>query len=77
MLGYVILILSSVVSEITLLVYLLGVLKERTDLRRLGAHGVKIIFGLLTTATIYLVYQFLVHDFQNLYVANNSSKRDG
>jgi cytochrome c-type biogenesis protein CcmF len=72
--GFAILVLSSIVSEITLLFYLLGALKERTDLRRYGALGVKIIFGLLTTATIYLVYQFLVHDFQNLYVANNSSR---
>ncbi len=74
MLDFSLLVLSSIVSEVTLLFYVLGVLKERTDLRRYGALGVKVIFGLLTTATILLVYQFLVHDFQNLYVATHSSK---
>jgi cytochrome c-type biogenesis protein CcmF len=74
MIGFVSLVIAAVVTELTVVLYVLGLYRKRSDLKRFGDRGVLASFALFTLASIYLLYLFLTHNFNNLYVATHSNR---
>ena len=74
MIGFVSLVIAAVVTELTVVLYVLGLYRKRSDLERFGDRGVLASFALFTLASLYLLYLLLTHDFNNLYVATHSNR---
>jgi cytochrome c-type biogenesis protein CcmF len=74
MIGFASLVVAAVVTELTVVLYVLGLYRKRSDLEKYGDRGVLVSFGLFTLATFYLLYLFLTHNFSNLYVATHSNR---
>ncbi len=74
MIGFVSLVIVAIVTELTVILYVMGLYRKRSDLLRFGDRAVQASFGLFTLASIYLLYLLLTHDFNNLYVATHSNR---
>jgi cytochrome c-type biogenesis protein CcmF len=74
MIGFVSLVIAAVVTELTVVLYVMGLYRKRSDLERFGDRGVLASFALFTLAAIYLLYLLLTHNFNNLYVATHSNR---
>ena len=74
MIGFVSLVIAAVVMELTVVLYVLGLYRKRSDLERFGDRGVQASFVLFTLASIYLLYLLLTHNFNNLYVATHTNR---
>ena len=74
MIGFVSLVIAAVVTELTVILYVMGLSRKRSDLERFGDRGVQALFALFTLSSIYLLYLLLTHDFSNLYVATHSNR---
>jgi cytochrome c-type biogenesis protein CcmF len=72
MIGFAGMVLASIASEVTILLYVMGLWKKQPSLRRYGDLGVKVICGLMTFASLYLIFLLVTHDFQNMYVASHT-----
>ncbi len=73
-LGSFSLFLAFIVSAYALIASLVGVKIKSLKWIRSGQNAVFAVSGLLTLASIVLVYAFLIHDFQIQYVAQHSSR---
>ena len=56
MIGFVSLVIAAVVTELTVVLYILGLYRKRSDLERFGDRGVLVSFALFTLSSIYLLY---------------------
>jgi cytochrome c-type biogenesis protein CcmF len=74
MIGFVSLVIAAVVTELTVVLYVLGLHRKRSDLERFGDRGVLASFAFFTVASLYLLYLFITHNFNNLYVATHSNR---
>jgi len=74
MIGFVSLVIAAIVTELTVILYVVGLYRKRSDLERFGDRGVQASFALFTLASLYLLYLLLTHDFKNLYVATHSNR---
>jgi cytochrome c-type biogenesis protein CcmF len=74
MIGFVSLVIAAVVTELTVVLYVMGLYRNRSDLERFGDRGVLASFALFTLASLYLFYLLLTHNFNNLYVATHSNR---
>jgi len=74
MIGFVSLVIAAVVMELTVVLYVLGLYRKRSDLERFGDRGVQASFVLFTLASLYLLYLLLTHNFNNLYVASHTNR---
>jgi cytochrome c-type biogenesis protein CcmF len=74
MIGFVSLVVAAVIMELTVVLYVLGLYRKRSDLERFGDRGVQVSFVLLTFGSIYLLYLLLTHNFNNLYVATHTNR---
>ncbi|MBC8224486.1 cytochrome c biogenesis protein CcsA, partial [Candidatus Bathyarchaeota archaeon] len=74
MIGFVSLVIAAIVTELTVILYVVGLYRKRSDLERFGDRGVQASFALFTLASLYLLYLLLTHDFNNLYVATHSNR---
>jgi len=74
MIGFASLVIAAIVTELTVVLYALGLYRNRPDLERLGDRGVLASCALFTFASLYLLYLILTHDFSNLYVATHSNR---
>ncbi len=74
MIGFASLVVAAVVMELTVVFYVVGLYRKRSDLERFGDHGVKASFALFTLASIYLLYLLLTKDFNNLYVSTHTNR---
>ncbi len=73
-LGSFSLFLAFIVSAYALIASLVGVKIKSLKWIKSGQNAVFAVSGLLTLASIVLVYAFLIHDFQIQYVAQHSSR---
>jgi cytochrome c-type biogenesis protein CcmF len=74
MIGFASLVIAAIVTELTAVLYVMGLYRKRSDLEKFGDRGVLVSFALFTFASLYLLYLFLTHDFSNLYVATHSNR---
>jgi cytochrome c-type biogenesis protein CcmF len=74
MIGFASLVIIAVVTELTAVLYIMGLYRKRSDLEKYGDRGVQVSFALFTLASIYLLYLLLTHDFSNLYVATHTNR---
>ena len=74
MFGFVGLVLASIVSEVTVLLYATGLMKKQDKLKRYADLGVMAACGLMTLVSMYLLGLLITHDFQNIYVAQHTSR---
>jgi len=74
MIGFASLVIAAVVTELTVVLYVLGLYRKRPDLEKYGDRGVIVSFALFTLASLYLFYLLLTHNFSNLYVATHSNR---
>ncbi|MFQ5987634.1 MAG: heme lyase CcmF/NrfE family subunit [Dehalococcoidia bacterium] len=73
-LGYVALVLAFAVSIYSAAASVLGKRSDRPELVASARNGVYAVFGLVTLASIALIYALLAHDFQVEYVASYTSR---
>ncbi len=74
MFGFIGLIVAAVATEISALLYFLGI-KNKDERQIDGAETVVVaIFAVMTLLTALLLVQLLQHDFQNIYVSGNTSR---
>lgn len=73
-LGSFSLFLAFIVSAYALIASLVGVKIKSLKWIKSGENAVFAVSGLLTLASIVLIYAFLIHDFQIQYVAEHSSR---
>lgn len=73
MIGFLGLVLAATAIEASSLFYIIGLKNNNNKLIDYAENGVIIVFAVMTLITALLVVQFLRHDFQNIYVAGQSS----
>ncbi|OSM01476.1 heme lyase CcmF/NrfE family subunit [Magnetofaba australis] len=72
--GHFAAIVAFVLTFVQIAAPIAGAKLERPAWIRVGRHAAFLVFGLLTVASLSLVYAFVEHDFSVRYVATNSSR---
>ncbi len=74
MVGFIGLVLTSLVVEITILMYITGLVRKEPRFTRYADYGTIASTVLMSLVTLYLLSILLANDFQTIYVAQHTSK---
>ena len=73
MIGSIGLIVATIATEISALLYVMGIRNKDTRQVDGAETSVIVVFSVMTLLTSLLIVQLLQHDFQNIYVSGNTS----
>jgi cytochrome c-type biogenesis protein CcmF len=73
MIGFIGLIVAAIATEASFVLYFTGLKNKNDKFVKYADLSVSLVFGILTLLTAYLMTRLITHDFQNIYVARNTS----